>query len=131
VFFDIHDLPYEYEKEGFDMDGEQYLPDFWIPAWNVFVEIKREKPTKEEIRKAKRLHKKTGKKVLIFAGPPWPKEYSIKSFGLEHGYDGEFPEGHMELRQCRRCPNIMAVLIDDKDFIWSSMGLGHPNEDVE
>ena len=31
VFFNAIGLTYEYEIEGFEMDGTRYLPDFYIP----------------------------------------------------------------------------------------------------
>lgn len=41
VFFDALEVEYEYEKEGFDL-GEYgwYLPDFWLPRNNTYLEIK-------------------------------------------------------------------------------------------
>ena len=43
VFFDSLALQWEYEKEGFDLDGAWYLPDFWLPHWSMFIEVKPEK----------------------------------------------------------------------------------------
>lgn len=41
VFFDALGIKWEYEKEGFDLgDGLRYLPDFWIPEYKCWVEIK-------------------------------------------------------------------------------------------
>ena len=42
VFFDAAGIRYEYEPEGFDMDGEYYLPDFWLPDIDdgIYVEVK-------------------------------------------------------------------------------------------
>lgn len=40
VFFDALRIPYEYEPEGFDLDGTLYLPDFYLPAHDIYVEIK-------------------------------------------------------------------------------------------
>lgn len=40
VFFDQMGIPWEYEVEGFDLDGLRYLPDFWLPLHEVWVEIK-------------------------------------------------------------------------------------------
>ena len=43
VFFDAVSLPFEYEKEGFDLgEGTWYLPDFWMPSLKLWVEIKSE-----------------------------------------------------------------------------------------
>ena len=39
VFFDACGIKYQYEPEGFNI-GFRYLPDFYLPWWNCFVEIK-------------------------------------------------------------------------------------------
>jgi len=68
VFFDTLGMPYEYEKEGYDLEGLWYLPDFWLPQQNCWVEIKGEEPTAEEHQKAKLLATYTQKDVTIFYG---------------------------------------------------------------
>jgi len=41
VFFDALGLAWEYEKEGYDLgDAGWYLPDFWLPEQEVWVEVK-------------------------------------------------------------------------------------------
>lgn len=41
VFFDEMGIKYEYEPEGFEMDGSyKYLPDFYLPDCYTYVEIK-------------------------------------------------------------------------------------------
>ena len=40
VFFDALGIDWEYEYEGFDLDGEWYLPDFFLPSSMFFVEVK-------------------------------------------------------------------------------------------
>ena len=41
VFFDALDIDYEYEPEGFVLSNKQtYLPDFYLPFYNVYVEVK-------------------------------------------------------------------------------------------
>lgn len=48
VFFDTAGIPYEYEPEGFVLtDGTYYLPDFYLPWYRCYVEIKPN--VKEEI----------------------------------------------------------------------------------
>ena len=42
VFFDNLKVRWEYEKEGFDLDGTWYLPDFYLPHLNKWIEIKPE-----------------------------------------------------------------------------------------
>ena len=49
VFFDTLGIAWEYEKEGYDLgDAGWYLPDFWLPEWNMWVEIKGQTPDKTE-----------------------------------------------------------------------------------
>lgn len=41
VFFDAYGIVYEYEHEGFELkNGMRYLPDFYLPGLDTFVEIK-------------------------------------------------------------------------------------------
>lgn len=84
VFFKTLGIPYEYEKEGFSLEGTPYLPDFWLPQQDCFVEIKGEKPTDEEIRKARLLALYAQKCVHIFYGnieiPTLQNPYPIGSY---------------------------------------------------
>lgn len=63
VFFKTLRIVYEYEKEGYDLDGVWYLPDFWLPEQDCFVEIKGQEPTREEERKGSLLALNSGKDV--------------------------------------------------------------------
>lgn len=40
VFLDRLGVIWEYEPEGYLVNGEGYLPDFFIPEWNAFIEVK-------------------------------------------------------------------------------------------
>ena len=51
VFFNAVGLTYEYEIEGFEMDGTRYLPDFYIPSLNRWFEIKGKPLSLNEIKK--------------------------------------------------------------------------------
>ncbi len=68
TFYQELGIVYEYEREGYDLDGVPYLPDFWLPKQDCFVEIKGETPSKEEEDKATRLSVASGKNVYIFWG---------------------------------------------------------------
>lgn len=60
VFFDALHIHYEYEKEGFKLtNGELYLPDFLLPDFNLWVEIKGKQPTDKEIGKIDEIGKGT------------------------------------------------------------------------
>ena len=39
-FFDEYEIKWQYEVEGYDLDGLWYLPDFWLPEIKTFFEVK-------------------------------------------------------------------------------------------
>ncbi len=76
VFFDTMGFTYEYEKEGYDLDGTWYLPDFWLPKVNLWGEVKPIELDGTELGKAKRLVKYTGYDLLMLIGVPDRKDYN-------------------------------------------------------
>ena len=49
VFFDEIGVEYEYEPEGFKLsDGTCYLPDFYLPKFSTYIEIKHTGLTEED-----------------------------------------------------------------------------------
>src|SRR6266498_2703547 len=71
VFLDALGLHWEYEKEGFDLKGFRYLPDFWLPDLRLWLEIKPEAGTPiayqdAAMTKADRLVDLQGWPVCIF-----------------------------------------------------------------
>jgi hypothetical protein len=69
VFFDTLGISWEYEKEGYILEGMRYLPDFWLPEQDCFVEIKGQEPNGDELVKARLLSLYTQKIVCILYGP--------------------------------------------------------------
>ena len=51
IFFDSIGLKYEYEIEGFEMNGIRYLPDFYIPSLDRWFEIKGKPLSETEMKK--------------------------------------------------------------------------------
>ena len=115
VFFYKLGLDYEYEKEGFELnwntsDGHfYYLPDFWIPAWNAFVEIKGEEPTEDELEKCQSLrdgdYGRKSKKVIMFIGDPM----SQKGLWFRNTYRGEVPMWNAKEIYLTQCSNCLVV----------------------
>lgn len=78
VFFDALGVKYEYEKEGFDIDGTWYLPDFYLPEMDIFVEIKPDLQSYSSLLQS--LADQTNKTVLNVCGVPYYGEYEIISY---------------------------------------------------
>lgn len=62
-------IPFEYEKEGYYLDGAYYLPDFWLPRQQCWMEVKGQKPTDDEQRKCDLLAMATKQRVFLVHGP--------------------------------------------------------------
>ena len=78
VFFDALRLRWEYEPEGFDIDGVRYLPDFFLPEFGergLFIEVKREGRPKDEQRQTFltlfALTQGTGVPSIVCSGEPF------------------------------------------------------------
>lgn len=76
VFMDTLGVKWEYEKEGFDLGAlGRYLPDFWLPELNCFLEVKGADPTPGEIALCDLLRQQHGAAVVIVHGEigagPW------------------------------------------------------------
>ncbi len=92
VFFDTLGIRYEYEKEGYQVDHIRYLPDFWLPDLQYWIEIKGQKPTDREVEKAQSIVKATGYPCFIFTGLPDHNDL-VKAQELQY-YIGNFATGY-------------------------------------
>ncbi len=72
VFFDLCNLLWDYEPEGFDLAvGFYYLPDFKLPEMELWVEVKSEKPlSRDAWLKAISLADETEQDCLVVQGQP-------------------------------------------------------------
>ena len=113
VFFDAAGIEYQYESEGYDLgDGFYYLPDFYIPDWDIFVEIK---PASEYgyNEKADRLAQLSEKIVILCAGEPYCDGEDIYAYKSAVFYpDGEtwFTDANdypLVFEDCRRCDGFV------------------------
>lgn len=96
VFMDAMEIKWRYEPEGFDLDGVHYLPDFWLPGLDSWLEIKGVRPTLEEQEKCQWLADGTGNRVLLFWDEPRPPDaswgpendqgHTFDSFGADYSH---------------------------------------------
>jgi hypothetical protein len=80
VFFHYIGWKYEYEKKGFNLDGLNYLPNFWLPEIDCWFEIKGEAPTDREITLMSRLVFKSKRQGFIAIGAPQSGEHQLNWF---------------------------------------------------
>lgn len=70
VYFDHLGIKWDYEPEGFELgNGLRYLPDFWLPDFKLWVEIKPVSIDSTAAEKARRLAMENHA-VLILCGQP-------------------------------------------------------------
>lgn len=110
VFFDALGIHYCYEAEGFDFNGVQYLPDFFLPKHDFYIEVKGEVPTTGEREMADMLAVGTGKPVFIFYGDiPHPRKGPKNDSAELHlvGLDGlAITDSGYQWTQCKACMSV-------------------------
>lgn len=120
VFLDSLHIPFHYELEGFRLSSGSYLPDFFLPNQQCFIEIKPCRPSDREAALASELAKSTGKPVYIFWGPlDCPS--SSRSKGINSAWLFS-PIGTISTNHYwSECPNCGAVSIQQNGYIKQSM----------
>ena len=88
VFFDAVGIRYEYEPEGFEMGETKYLPDFYLPDADRWVEIKGKKLSRSEVAKCSAFceaQDRDGVKFSIFIGQPFDHLLGMKPSSKNNG----------------------------------------------
>ena len=67
VFFDALGIEWEYEPEGFDCDGIWYLPDFYLPGLETWIEVK----PKTDHRPDNPVWEINGERLVMLCGDPY------------------------------------------------------------
>ena len=73
VFFDTLGVKWEYEREGYDLgEAGWYLPDFWLPKYHLFVEVKGGEISVRDSQCQAALHAASGSTTVIVGNIPAP-----------------------------------------------------------
>ena len=119
VFFKAMGIECAYEPEGYVVRGTPYLPDFYIPSLDCFIEIKgvmpesdqenKALPTCAEREKADGLAEVTGKPVFIFYGDI-PDDDGTRGDSAEvhlpDGYGGILTDNYWHWTYCDGCDSV-------------------------
>jgi hypothetical protein len=126
VFMDCLGIEYLYEDEGFVLpNGKQYLPDFKVPAWKSYLEVKPAHPSTEEIRKLWELVQDTGWFGLILYGDVWPGAHGIALIKPEDDWVRAtcLIPPYNQFGQCRRCEGTCLLMEDEwGGGAWRAIG---------
>ena len=139
VFFKTLAIRYEYEKEGFDIDGIRYLPDFYFPDYSCWVEIKSDSISENEHRKINSFSQATKDKFILISGPPKEGQYTVQMLAngnLDTELLENLPAEHFTFALARRASkpelcllceycafNLINESTDDGDRLPITMGL--------
>lgn len=112
VFFDALRVKWEYEPEGYEINGERYLPDFWLPTVTsrgeqpsgVFIEVKPPINMNERDEK-KILAGSLYKPIYCFLGLPGPHYEMFNDSAIEYKY-GHWCDAYMSFAHCPACNHV-------------------------
>jgi hypothetical protein len=137
VFFDAIQVPWWYKQTEIDLGHVGiYRPNFWIPAWSAWVEVRQNHstPDHDEWEVFEAIGKQA--KLLIVCGPPQLGRHTIRlleprqgdhlSSGQDIGLHDD--EAHYitftEFAVCRRCDNIVLLALLSDGGPYAEAGLG-------
>ena len=108
VFMDALGVKWEYEPEGFTDGTLCYLPDFWLPNQNCYLEIKPDGPWYEDCKKAD-LITHTGKEFYFAIGRPIRRDETSHGGSLMKWPDSAGCEEKLDFVVCGSC-NLTAIV---------------------
>lgn len=118
IFFGELELKVKYEEERITLiDGQKYLPDFYIPEFDCYFEVKANNDdiVIDEASKALTLAR-MGKKVLLAKGAPSPKTPNILYFNNidEHYSSFKTNPELLNITQILKEPAYLGRIMEDR-----------------
>lgn len=134
VFFDAVGIKYEYEPEGYNLpNGTRYLPDFYLPDFNIFAEVKASRDKDDGKARDFALASSGFDEdaicggVLICYGQPYDRDMRfISACESDDDGGGEYdtdwgPPGSVHFAECYYHTDCIAIVIEDhkpRSFFW-------------
>lgn len=107
VFLDALKIRWEYEKEGYQLESGWYLPDFWLPQFNMFLEVKKEQLEKEDLSKARALaFGDNGFPVLVMNGLADVPQGTFFCHDIDDGGGGPCVMNKVAFAYCHICKTV-------------------------
>ncbi len=109
VFFDALGIEWEYEPQGFNMDGVYYLPDFYLVNLNLWIETKGVVPSEKEMYRMRKFSEAQDKydDFVCLVGYPSISETGIADYSVM-GFDGKYlkKEPNRIWLECYACSGL-------------------------
>lgn len=120
VFLDQAGVKWEYEGQGYDLDGLWYLPDFYLPDLSAWMEVKGPPVVQgdEGWTKAEALARASGQRVFLFAGQMrrYPDGLRFLAREDQEGNDAGVGPVEVEWYECPLCHKVEpASSVDDME----------------
>ena len=123
MLFNMFDVAWTYESRRFPLPSGSYLPDFYLPDWNTWLEIKGPQPKQSELQLCEELKLVTKANVVIAFGWP-PTIWTLISGSWVRGYS--FCIINTKLR-ISTAPGIPTKVYDEiSQKIWSQRRIRSP-----
>jgi hypothetical protein len=126
VFFNAVGCCHQWEATGYDLAGLWYLPDFWLPTINTYLEVKGAKPTAEERRKSMLLSAATDSTVVVVSGAPEPRADDSDAVLMWRG--GRFI-GAATMAYCEPCGRLVFHSGGWDDRCWTCRRSSEPKHE--
>ena len=115
IFFDAISIPYLYEPEGYHLGSlGNYLPDFWLPNHEYWIEIKGRRPSPIEINRLKALVYQSGAPGFLLWGEISLKPHDDAHWGYIPTYNNRRTEViHTPNQIWTECPKCHTFSLSD------------------
>jgi hypothetical protein len=105
VFFDAVGIEWEYEPEGYNINGIMYLPDFYLPRIKTYAEVKPAGLSEDEIDKVNALALESGCRVILLVGIPDKETTYLVA------------EPHSTIKEFGTLENLKEIMADPDNYI--------------